>query len=805
METNTLISYTEKINNLLPNATIVKLIGYSNGNADYQIAKKAADSWKQAKTLSDDEINYWLSVGGWIGAVIPEGRYLIDIDDPIEGKLLKELLENENVRHHLIKTPNGYQFIFKGESPNTIAQGQYQKYVNRLGLTQDSRAAGKGYIVFPTYNTKGRYILTESINELSELPRYLYKVWNAEKTPSPMSYPYESDGSRNADFYDLARRLFTCNVSYDDVLEALELAYKYFVPYKNGFTFEEIKKSIKSAYNKVNEGKKEPFVNECQLENLTVIIPKPYKVVGSDFTLYEEKQDKNGNITLNFVSRKTPFVTKEFQNIERPQVFYEVEWKDRNRTIKVIVPASTLAVRKELLTLSEKGFSVNENNVKKLISYFDQYLLLNNIEQHNAVERLGQVKDKFIHPLLTKDIEIIAIDEGEAQIKEAFEIKGTFQSWKKEVFERIKDSPKAVFMVLASFASVIIGDLSISPFIVDLSGSTSQGKTTTLKVASTVWGNEKLMNEWNATRVSIERKAAYLNNFPLLMDDTRKANEKVLKDVVYQFSGGRSKGRGSVKGSQREYTWKNILLSTGEVSLNEYAKNQGGVAARIIPLVDEPLKKDYENISNLHQAMEKNYGTAGIEFLKVWLNKKQDFIHQFPIFKKHYIDKARGNEVLTRIASYYASVHFVGKILKETLGLDIDLKSISALFDEIAEENKNIDKPMQLLEEILTDLDSSRADIYTENDSVFFMPKEIKAIHKKNQLYLMPSYLGDFLGAEERQIRREWLKRGITVAINDKGKIVDYKSIKHNGKTYRAIPLNMKYVEELGFNFEENN
>ena len=90
METNTLISYTEKINNLLPNATIVKLIGYSNGNADYQIAKRAADSWKQAKTLSDDEINYWLSVGGWIGAVIPEGRYLIDIDDPIEGKLLKE-------------------------------------------------------------------------------------------------------------------------------------------------------------------------------------------------------------------------------------------------------------------------------------------------------------------------------------------------------------------------------------------------------------------------------------------------------------------------------------------------------------------------------------------------------------------------------------------------------------------------------------------------------------------------------------------------------------------------------------------
>ena len=146
----------------------------------------------------------------------------------------------------------------------------------------------------------------------------------------------------------------------------------------------------------------------------------------------------------------------------------------------------------------------------------------------------------------------------------------------KEVFERIKQRTEGSIFVLSSFASVIIKDLRLQPFIVDLSGTTSQGKTTTLKVVASVWGNESLMSEWNATKVSIERKSAYLNSFPLLMDDTRKAEERILKDVIYSFSGGRSKGRGSLKGSQREFTWHNILLSTGEVSLNEYAKNQGG-------------------------------------------------------------------------------------------------------------------------------------------------------------------------------------------------------------------------------------
>lgn len=310
------------------------------------------------------------------------------------------------------------------------------------------------------------------------------------------------------------------------------------------------------------------------------------------------------------------------------------------------------------------------------------------------------------------------------------------------------------------------------------------------------------MSEWNATKVSIERKSAYLNSFPLLLDDTRKADERILKDVIYSFSGGRSKGRGSLKGSQREFTWHNILLSTGEVSLNEYAKNQGGAAARIIPLIDQPLKKDHSNIMELHEAMESNYGAIGIEFLKVWLKHKKELTPEYHKFRKHYVDKAKGNEVLSRLAGYYAAVHFTGSILKNKLEFDIDLKSISSLFDDIAEENKAIDKPMQFLEEILTDLDSSRQEIFYD-----YMPKIIKAIYKdkQKQLFLTPAYTTDFLGVEEKQVRREWLKRGMTIPFEKGSKIVDYKLVSHKGKKFNSIPLNMELVEELGFDFHETN
>ena len=97
--------------------------------------------------------------------------------------------------------------------------------------------------------------------------------------------------------------------------------------------------------------------------------------------------------------------------------------------------------------------------------------------------------------------------------------------------------------------------------------------------------------------------------------------------------------------------------------------------------------------------------------------------------------------MLSRLAGYYAAVHFAGSILKSKLGFDIDLKAISSLFDDIAEENKAIDKPMQFLEEILSDLDSSRQDIFYD-----YMPKIIKAIYKdkQRQLFLTPAYVKDF-------------------------------------------------------------
>ncbi|MCQ6301121.1 hypothetical protein, partial [Bacillus cereus] len=73
-------------------------------------------SWKVRHSFDNDQINGWLGLGGWIGGVVPKGIFIVDIDDSKECHFLRELLEGENIHHQIIKTPNGWQFIFKGET-----------------------------------------------------------------------------------------------------------------------------------------------------------------------------------------------------------------------------------------------------------------------------------------------------------------------------------------------------------------------------------------------------------------------------------------------------------------------------------------------------------------------------------------------------------------------------------------------------------------------------------------------------------------------------------------------------------------
>ncbi|WP_235435642.1 DUF927 domain-containing protein [Bacillus atrophaeus] len=790
----------ETIQSLLPGSKVIKLRGYSGGNENYRIAKQPVGKWKDGAGLTSAEIEKVLSRQHWIGATIPAGRIVIDVDDAEEGLLLKDLLEAESVAHHTIKTPNGFQFIFSKRDEAKISQ--VAKFYSAVGIRIDTKPPLSGYIVWPTKNTEGRYIISQSFEELDELPEYLKPVWNSSNTRDYVfPIPLKTRGSRNNTLYDFGRRLRVCGVPDEILSQALGLIYTHFVYDKTDFPQSQLNTLVKSLL-KLAVSKSIRVKEYSKTESGTVAtIPYPFNVVGKALYMFQKKVKRNGDIEEKniMVARHVPYIKRELHNMEQSQVFYEIKWEDKGRTVTELVPAGALATKKEMMPLADKGFPCNDINARLLIQYFDTVLAFSEISRGKMVERLGHVKDYFAHPLLVKDFEILPSDQGEKQLLEGFQVSGTIEGWRDTVFNKVKDYPRVLFLVLSSFASVLLHDLKVDPFIVDIASSTSQGKTTALRVAASVWGTQQLINEFNATKVSIERKAAFLNSFPLLLDDSRKADERLLQSFVYTFSGGRSKGRGSLSGSQREFTWKNIMITTGEVSLTDYAAKAGGVAARIVSLTNSPFDGvEHSFFTELYRALETNYGCVGLDFLRKYQERKSELLLSFHKAREHYMKKAQGNEVLTRLSLYYATVHFTGRLLKVLMNFDIDLTLLDKLFDEIARENKEIDKPKQLLEELLQDLDADREAIYYE-----YRPKhQVKAIYRAGVLYLTPAYLRAFLGPELKITRSEWRKRGFTFSFDAKGKTVDYQQIKHAGKNFQVIPLNQEIVKDLGFNFD---
>ncbi|USK67758.1 DUF927 domain-containing protein [Peribacillus frigoritolerans] len=69
------------------------------------------------------------------------------------------------------------------------------------------------------------------------------------------------------------------------------------------------------------------------------------------------------------------------------------------------------------------------------------------------------------------------------------EVKGTVESWIKNIFNLVKDHPKDVFPLLASFASVNLHEFDMRPIVVDVSGESGSGKSGLLLLCSSVLGS----------------------------------------------------------------------------------------------------------------------------------------------------------------------------------------------------------------------------------------------------------------------------------------------------------------------------
>lgn len=161
--------------------------------------------------LNAAQAQNWVSRGGRLGWIVPKGYIVIDIDNKDHersSEVVEQLLENHSIKYFSNYSKQGAHFVFGNVSEIMKGKGQFQGYINHIGIGCDGRADGKGYIILPVNDEKvGRQWGKWEDPEIDDLPFWLrpMRVRRTEensKTPD-VSFIGMADGAGNEALFKL--------------------------------------------------------------------------------------------------------------------------------------------------------------------------------------------------------------------------------------------------------------------------------------------------------------------------------------------------------------------------------------------------------------------------------------------------------------------------------------------------------------------------------------------------------------------------------------------------------------------------
>lgn len=315
---------------------------------------------------------------------------------------------------------------------------------------------------------------------------------------------------------------------------------------------------------------------------------------------------------------RTPIIlTKRLRSMETGEEKMEVAFKRDGQWHRAIYPRSTIFTARGITVLSDLGCTVTSENAKQVVKFLSALETENIdiIKKADATSTFGWQEGKRFIPGHDKDI-VLDIDPSQRVLASAYCQNGTMQDWIKMITtHRVRD--KFRFILAAGFTAPLLRIIKQRIFFVYNWGGSKGGKTAGLKAALSTWGDpERLMVNFNATQVGLERTASFYCDLPLGIDERQLAgnNQNSLEKIVYMIASGTGKVRGAKSGGiQAMQTWRTVALATGEEPLSTET-SQTGVSTRVLEIYGGPFEDERE-ASLMHQQSAMNCGWAGPAFI----------------------------------------------------------------------------------------------------------------------------------------------------------------------------------------------
>lgn len=504
---------------------------------------------------------------------------------------------------------------------------------------------------------------------------------------------------------------------------------------------------------------------------------------------------------------RTPIILKQrLKSLDTGDEKIEVAFKRDGKWHQAIFQRSTLFTSRGIVSLSDLGCTVTSENAKQVVQFLSalESENLDLVPRADSTSTFGWQPGKRFIPGREQGI-VLDVDPSQQGAASAYRKEGSLDGWV-ETMRPHRERDKFRFILAASFAAPLLKIIKQRTFFVYNWGNSKAGKTAALKAALSAWGDpEKLMVNFNATQVGLERTAALYRDLPLGIDERQLAGSKQenLENIVYMIANGKGKVRGAKSGGvQKTYSWRTVAIATGEEPLARET-SKGGVSTRALEIYGGPFE-DEHSASQMHQQSADNCGHAGPEFVNRIAGLSEESVCEWYGRMQTYVDSISDGKSGSHVSGV-AAVAFADALIEEWFFKGKEMPDSDSL--EIG--RKSWERSMDMAKAIMEELMSSTAGDTNENAVQFisdwvisnkaaFGEKAIgtclgKMSESGNVVYLFPSLL-------QRALTQEGYSAQKTLAyMAEKELITSVARKDHKGKTYSVVRKfdgrNVRFVE----------
>lgn len=316
-----------------------------------------------------------------------------------------------------------------------------------------------------------------------------------------------------------------------------------------------------------------------------------------------------------------------------------LQWRDDDSVLHTwSMPLSLLQgdAREYRRELASQGLNITTNPKQR--SYLDTYIQNYPIHKRAlCVDKLGWHDKQYILPdrAIGSDGKQLIVYQSANSINSTLAQQGELAQWRDELCKPLAEQSRFVFSIACAFAGQLLELLEYDGGGFHLLGSSSMGKSLSLKVAASVWGNpDRYVKTWRSTDNALEGTASEHNDSFLPLDEISECDPKIVGKTVYMLANGQGKGRSTTTGHNRiAKTWRIIFLSNGEESLQNFMaqagqKTNAGIEVRVAHIDADAGKglKTFDSLvlektseaqaDRIKELSHAYYGSAGIAWLE---------------------------------------------------------------------------------------------------------------------------------------------------------------------------------------------